>query len=150
MKKLLQCGCVLLLLALWPSAAGGQQPSVRCTPERGGNGCAFAARVWGALEKLDLGCKGWTIVILSDAEWKQMQFALLVKGRALHTDRAFTLRTARYTYLRESVFTARPDKALLEDLAHEFAHLRVCAANESCAKETAARIAKLIASEEKP
>lgn len=150
MKRLLQLGClVALLIPLCGTPAFAQAPDVRCTPERGGAGCRFAPRVMQALEKLDLGCRRWTILLLDEEEWKAILAASARSGRTLHTERAFTLHAARRTYLRESYFAGRPEPVLVEILAHEFAHLRICGTSESCAKEIAARIAALVAKEAK-
>ena len=142
MKKLLQLGCLALLLVV-AAPALAQQPQVQCSAKRGGERCGFAPRVVQALEKLDLACKRWTIIILDDEEWNAMAAARVRAGQIPHTERAFTLLSARRTYLREAYFAGRPEPILIEVLAHEFAHLRICGASESCAKEIAARIAAL-------
>lgn len=145
MKRLFQlvalcaiCGCLSPLFA----------QDVRCTPERGGAGCGFVPRVTQALEKLDLGCRRWTILILDEEEWAKMLSAYAAQRRILHTERAFTLHAARRTYLRQAYFAARVEPILIEVLAHEFAHLRICGNNEDCAREVAARIMQLLAAED--
>jgi len=134
---------------LFANAAFAHPPTVGCTQERGGQECALAPQVHAALEALDLGVTHWAILVLDDQEWKQMVAAIVAKGRPMHSTRAFTLRDARRTYLRERAFTSRPVQELVEVLAHEFAHLRICGSSEYCAQEAGERIAKLVAAKEK-
>ena len=149
MRRPLQFACAFLLLAA-SAPAFAQQPDVRCTPERGGHGCGFANRVLQALDTLDLGCKRWTILILDDAEWLRMAASHARAGGVLHTRYSFSLLSLRRTYLREPAFPERPVPLLVEVLAHEFAHLRICGRSESCARDTALRIVTLTAKEQAP
>ena len=145
-RRLFACICGWLLLVSGSAFA----QTISCTPERGGAGCAFALRTRAALEHLDLGCRRWTILILDDEEWARMAAARARAGQSPHTERAFTLHAARRTYLRQAYFAGQPEQILTEVLAHEFAHLRLCGTNESCAREAAARIAALLAAEARP
>ncbi len=158
MKKLLKLGalcgicgiCGICGLLFVSSVSAQQPPTVGCTPAGGGDHCAFASRVRLALDELDLSARGWHIVIVNEEEWAALAASRRRAGSELHSKFSFSLLALRRTYLRQAAFPQEPEARLRDVLAHEWAHLRVCGSSESCAAETSARIARLVAAEEQP
>ncbi len=133
---------VVFLLLFWTGVLQAQD--ILCSQARGGRACGFSARIQKAVTRLDLGCSGWSIISLDDEEWFRILKSSENLREPIHTDKAFTLVSPRRTYVREAAFVGQAEIVLLEALAHEFAHLRICGTRESCAKDITSSIVEML------
>jgi len=154
MKKLLQLGCValLLLLAAWPSAAA-DGALVQCASDQKATCERLAGQVraeLGTLQPaLDVPRLAWRWVLVDEARWRKMSSEYEHDGKPIGkvTDRMFSSYATRTTYIRQFIYQKDPAR-LHRDLLHELLHLR-CRDEEWVQRETS-RIVRLLATEEKP